>query len=126
MAVAEDPHAADRQVPLAGVVVEQRDGHVRAVGVEQHRPDRALAAVAGTEDDGLLAVEREGAAALLEELAGDVARAAHPDERDDPGADDRAQRRRPLTGDEQVDDAEHEGGDDHGPREARRPPRRSR
>ena len=96
-AVAEHPDAADREVALAGVVVEQRDGHVRAVGVEEHRPDRALATVAGTEDDRLLAVEGERPAALLEQLAGDVARAAHADERDDPRADDRAQRCGALT-----------------------------
>ena len=72
---------------LRGSSSSSATGNVRAVGVEQHRADRALATVAGAEDDRALAVTRQRSALLFEQLAGDVAGAAHADERDDAGAD---------------------------------------
>ena len=49
---------AERQSELLGVVVEQRDGHVRAVGVVEHRLQHAVAAVAGTEHEHAVARRR--------------------------------------------------------------------
>ena len=108
-AISEHPDAADREVALLRIVVEQRDRNVRAVGVEQHCANGPLTTVAGSEDDGSFAVMGQGPPLLLEELPGDIASAAHSEERDDPCANHRTHRRRSVTRDSKVDGDEGKG-----------------
>ena len=110
-AITQDPDASDGEVALAGVIVEERDRDERAIGVEQHCADRALATVTGTEDDRSLAVTVHRATLLLQHLAGDVARTTHSDEGHDARTDDGAHRSRSVTGKSEVDGDEGEAGD---------------
>ena len=116
-AVADHAHAAHGQVALRRVVVEERDGQVRAARLVEHRVHGALAPLAGAEDDR--GVRGRGSAVRRRwsiGLAHGVPDAAHRDERDDPGAEHAADGRRPDAGVEHVEDDE---------RARRRAPRRA-
>ena len=111
--VTHDTHAPNGQVALGRVVVEERDGRVRAARFVEHRVHRALAALTRAEHDGRCAIGVQRAPAVVDRPPDAVADAPHQDERDDPGADDRADRGRPQA---DVDRVEHDedAGREHG------------
>ena len=86
--VAEHRDAHDPQLALAGVVVEQGDGQVVAVGVAQQGGDDLGRPLAGAEDEQPVAAVAVGPALALDRQPPAVADAGHQHQGDEP-ADER-------------------------------------
>ena len=122
--VAHDRHAHDPQVPLGGVVVEQRHRQVGARRVPQQGGDDLGPGVAGPEHEQPVDVGSGRAAALLVIAADQIPGRTHQDEGDDPAADDDAQGDEPvrLAQEQQRTDARHRAGQRRDLVEAAEPP----
>lgn len=101
-------HAADPASLGDGIVVEQRDRQVAALGVRQHGADDLLAATSRPEDDHLLRGDGVGAVPVLAAQSQGNAGTQHQRQRDQRGDD----RDRARHGDHrsQPDHEQHESG----------------
>ena len=106
MPVAEHADAHVPEVVALGIVVEERDRHVRAFRIAEHGADRALPAVARTEDDDPLTADERRPETPVRLDAPAVADGAHDHERENRARQRRRRRDRPVDRDRDVDDEE--------------------
>ncbi len=112
-AVAHHRHAHDPQVPLGGVVVEERHREIGARRVSQQGRHDLRSGVAGAEDEDAADVRAGGAAVAFVVAPDEVPSRAHEDEGDDASTDDDAERHEPV-GLAQIDQEQRRAHPGHG------------
>ena len=88
----DHPDALDREAELLRVVVEERDGHIRGVGIAQQGVHGLLPAGARAEDEEVSTAVGAGPSSLLREPSPEPPGGAHQDERQQ-SPDDRGRQR---------------------------------